>query len=188
MDKTIGTPAANKTLSKMHDACKEMTGVSNVWHERGSDFVLEVSSRANADGAITGQIIRMDTPTLEGKRPSSVVGTIRIEPNGIVTRAHRFLMEAAQKAREARQVEAAKVTKTVEEVKAAPITKVKPKKLDPKWYDAAVKRAAHAREVKFARLASAKEKPQLTEQQQRMAHARKVRLDRLRELRNKQAA
>jgi hypothetical protein len=99
---TNASPAALATLKKMEEACKAVTGIKNLWHQKGSDFVMDISNRFHDDGAITGRIQRVGKADANGVRPSRLVGTIRIEGDGKLTRAHAFLANAARQMKEAR--------------------------------------------------------------------------------------
>ena len=166
--------AAVATLKKMQAACKEVTGTNNIWHQKGSDFVMDISNRVHDDGAITGRILRLGRPSQDGHRPNRLVGTIRIEGNGTITRAHSFLAQAAQQLREAREQRetqertVAKVSpkmrvfKNIKEGEPSQFQKFalvqkKIQKVAPDRLEAARARAAHARSVKMEKLAQSYE-------------------------------
>lgn len=174
---TNASPAALATLKTMEEACKAATGVKNLWHQKGSDFVMDISSRFHDDGAITGRIQRIGKPDAKGMRPSRLVGTIRIEGDGKLTRAHAFLANAARELKAAREKREAQekvllskrnITKFMASKdkvsflknptpvnQNAPLAVQTQKALDEKTrspesiHDAQVARAAHARKAKM---------------------------------------
>jgi hypothetical protein len=89
------------------DACVAATGSSNVYTVGGVEFFWEVSRTEHADGAITGAIYKtVKKPTAEdlARDPylagwSVKAGTFRIDPDGQVARAPKWLKEAAKLAR-----------------------------------------------------------------------------------------
>jgi len=95
------TTAASRTEQLWVEACVLNGGFEsqNTWSDLGRTYFFE-RGRENADGAITGAIYKF-----VGSSNSIVtgtarkVGTYRIEPDGTVTRAPRFL-KSASKARD----------------------------------------------------------------------------------------
>lgn len=83
---------AGATMDAWTDACIEQTGSQNVYEANGNRYFWE-TSREQPDGAITGKIMRF--VGVDSCRPS---GTFRIEPDGSIARAPKFLKDAAKNA------------------------------------------------------------------------------------------
>ena len=62
---------------------------SNGWESKGQKYILEIG-RENADGAITGTVHRwdgsMNALALVGESACQPVGSVRIEPSGLISR------------------------------------------------------------------------------------------------------
>lgn len=95
---------AGKTMDAWIAACVESTGSSNVYiTSDGTEFFWEASRIEHADGAITGSIFKtIRKPTAEdlAKNPylagwSVKAGTFRINPDGSIARAPKWLKGAA---------------------------------------------------------------------------------------------
>ena len=83
---------AARTADKWSDACVAQTGSSNVFQTKRGKYFWENSRKEHGDGAITGSVFKM-LPGDNGLcRPS---GSFRIEGDGTVTRAPKFLKDAA---------------------------------------------------------------------------------------------
>lgn len=83
--------AASDTMRRWDEACRQSTGSSNQWREAdGAEFFVEISRREHQDGAITGTVFKM-LPNSRCRR----VGTVRIEGDGRVARAPKFLKAAS---------------------------------------------------------------------------------------------
>ena len=86
------TAAAGRALDKWHDACVEATGVSNTFEANGNKFFFEVG-REHTDGRITGAIRRVTA--VQGSLTWTVKsGSFRIDPDGKIHRAPKFLRDA----------------------------------------------------------------------------------------------
>lgn len=68
---------AMDTMNAWAEACYKQSGISNLWRENGREYFFEHSRTEHADGAITGTIWPR--------------GSFRIEGNGEVSRAPKFL-------------------------------------------------------------------------------------------------
>lgn len=87
---------ASKVLEAWSDACFNQTGISNVFSTKnGKDkYMYEVSNKEHLDGAITGKIMCFISETHVVNK-----GSFRIEPDGKVSRAPKFLRLAAMQAK-----------------------------------------------------------------------------------------
>jgi hypothetical protein len=85
---------AARTMAKWTAACEAQTGSQNVFEVDGASYFWELSRTEHHDGAITGSIQK--TVRREGDRMwCRKVGTFRIEGDGTVTRAPKFLKDAS---------------------------------------------------------------------------------------------
>lgn len=85
---------AYKTMEKWTQACRSATGSQNEFVVDGARFFWEMSRREHDDGAITGSVQKI--VRVEGTRMwAEKSGTFRIEGNGRVTRAPKFLKAAS---------------------------------------------------------------------------------------------
>jgi hypothetical protein len=80
---------ASDTLQRMTDKCVKASGSQNTFIVKGVTYFFETSRTEHRDGAITGKVMRMILPENTHCRPS---GSIRIEGDGTITRAPKFLM------------------------------------------------------------------------------------------------
>jgi len=93
---------AGATTDAWSAACIAQTGSQNVWEQGGGPaefnmavrYFFEISNTEHADGAITGKIFRF--VGVDSCRP---VSSFRVEPDGRVSRAPKWLKEAAKGAR-----------------------------------------------------------------------------------------
>lgn len=87
---------AARTMEAWTAACVSQTGSQNTYRVDGAEFFWEVSRTEHSDGAITGMIVKVVGP---GSTPDSTmcrrVGTFRINGDGTVARAPRFLKLAS---------------------------------------------------------------------------------------------
>lgn len=81
---------AGDTVDKWSAACMAQTGSSNAFESKGTRYFWELSRTEHHDGAITGSVYKMVSAT-QCRRAS----TLRIEPNGQVSRAPAFLKQVA---------------------------------------------------------------------------------------------
>ena len=92
------TQKAGTTTDAWAAACVKSTGSSNVWEvsvsNRAVRYFYEISDTEHADGAITGKIWKF-----VGKDRCKPVSAFRVEPDGRVSRAPKWLKEAAKGAR-----------------------------------------------------------------------------------------
>jgi hypothetical protein len=77
------------------NACVAQTGMANVFRAGGRRYFWEESRTEHADGAITGQILVVTEERPDGSASARRVATFRIDPDGTVARAPRFLRDAA---------------------------------------------------------------------------------------------
>jgi|GEM_PF-1729432 len=85
--------AAAKTLDAFSKACIENSGSQNNWTDpNGSTYFFETSNKEHHDGAITGTVWKV-----MGERCRRS-GSFRVEGDGTVTRAPKFLKAAAKAA------------------------------------------------------------------------------------------
>lgn len=83
------TDEAYKVIETWSDACMQQTGTSNDFVDtRGNRYFWEASRTEHNDGAITGTVWKQLN---NGNCLKS--GTFRIEGNGTVTRAPKFLKD-----------------------------------------------------------------------------------------------
>jgi hypothetical protein len=78
-------------MDKWTKACLAQTNSQNVYKVGNKSYFWEISRREHLDGAITGTILEM-LPD-DKARP---VGSFRINPDGDVARAPKFLKDAAK--------------------------------------------------------------------------------------------
>ena len=84
--------AAAATMDRWIAACVKQTGASGTWEEGGVRYFFEPSRHEHRDGAITGKVYRMGPPTEpDGGGPCYPAGSFRINADGSVARAPRFL-------------------------------------------------------------------------------------------------
>jgi len=86
---------AGKTMDAWIKACVEATGSSNVYRVGGDEFFWETSRTEHADGAITGSIVKVTVKNPDGSSYCRKVGTFRIEGDGRIARAPKWLKDAA---------------------------------------------------------------------------------------------
>jgi len=97
---------AGRVMDVWTAACVAQTGSQNTYTMKGAEFFWEVSRTEHADGAITGSILKtVRKPTVDelAKEPylagwSVRAGTFRIEGDGTVARAPKFLKDVAKRA------------------------------------------------------------------------------------------
>lgn len=83
---------AGDTMRAMSDACSAQTQSSNTYKGRdGSMYFWETSRVEHSDGAITGTVYKM-LPNDRAKR----VGSLRIEPCGLISRAPAALVQMVE--------------------------------------------------------------------------------------------
>ncbi len=87
---------AARTMERWDKACRESTGMSNVWKDGDDEFMYELSSKEHDDGAITGTIEkRVAGPA---SNPDGLyykrAGTFRINGDGTIARAPAWLKDA----------------------------------------------------------------------------------------------
>lgn len=88
------------TLDAFDKACRESTGSSNSWRADGKSYFYETSRTEHDDGAITGKVwqVKPWTDPKDGSVSDRCfpAGSFRIEPDGNVSRAPKFLKDAAK--------------------------------------------------------------------------------------------
>jgi hypothetical protein len=83
---------AGLVLEAWGAACVAAGGSSNAWHEGDAGYFFEVSRKEHDDGAITGAVMKMLSNGWARR-----AGTFRIDGDGKIERAPKFLKEAAVK-------------------------------------------------------------------------------------------
>ena len=90
---------AAKTAEKWAAACVAQTGSQNVFRTKGRTYFWENSRKEYDDGAITGSVFRMlGNGEINGTNPCVKSGSFRIEGDGTVARAPKFLKDATKEA------------------------------------------------------------------------------------------
>lgn len=79
------------TLDAWTAACLESTGSQNVFRVNNERYFFETSRKEHSDGAITGTVWRFLPDDKHVRR----CGSFRIEGDGSVTRAPKFLKDAS---------------------------------------------------------------------------------------------
>lgn len=88
--------AASNVLRAWSDKCAANSGSSNVWKVGNTNYFFEVSRTEHDDGAITGKIMKqISEEKPDGSYYAKSVGTFRIEGDGTVTRAPKFLKKVS---------------------------------------------------------------------------------------------
>ncbi len=93
---------AAETMHKWTAACVAQTGSQNVYRVGGREYFWDVSRTEHDDGAITGTIIVITEKRPDGSSLGRRVGSFRINGDGTVRRAPRFLCDASRAAIEPR--------------------------------------------------------------------------------------
>lgn len=83
------TAKAGWVLDTWTDACVKSTDSSNVWETNKGRYMFE-TGREQHDGAIVGQVYRF-----VDRSRAIRSGSFRIEPDGTITRAPKFLKDAS---------------------------------------------------------------------------------------------
>ncbi len=91
--------AVGVTMERWTAACLESTKSQNEWEQGGRRYFWELSVQEHDDGAATGEVFELRA-TL-----AYPAGSFRIEGDGSVTRAPKFLRDAANRARRAGDLE-----------------------------------------------------------------------------------
>lgn len=85
---------AGNVMRAMFDKCFAQSKFNNVFIVRETRYMLEISDKEHDDGAITGKVLKFITyDETTGNGTCRPVGSIRIEPDGKITRAPSFLRE-----------------------------------------------------------------------------------------------
>ena len=87
---------ASKVMHKWTHACVEQTNSQNVFRVGADEYFWEISRTEHDDGAITGTIVRVVEKRPDGSSTCRKVGTFRIDGDGTVKRAPKFLADAAR--------------------------------------------------------------------------------------------
>jgi hypothetical protein len=86
--------AASNVLKAWSDKCAVNSGMSNVWSAGGKKYFFETSRTEHNDGAITGKIMKqVSEEQPDGSYFAKSVGSFRIEGDGTITRAPKFLKD-----------------------------------------------------------------------------------------------
>jgi hypothetical protein len=94
---------ASETLKRLDATCRDTTGSSNTWKLAGREFFYEMSRREYDDGAITGAVIELGSPThcdnprcsvCNGARPGRKIGTFRVNGDGTIARMPSVMRKA----------------------------------------------------------------------------------------------
>lgn len=78
---------AGHTMDKWLEACLANSGSQNQWSEKGKTYFFEHTRKDHADGAICGAIWKFLPDGVHVRKS----GTFRINPDGTVDRAPKFL-------------------------------------------------------------------------------------------------
>jgi len=87
--------AAVKVLEKWTAACLQSTNSQNTFTVKDKTYFWEPSVREHKDGAVTGNIFRVIDLNVDGRELVRPASAFRINADGSVTRAPKFLREAA---------------------------------------------------------------------------------------------
>src|SRR6266849_4054757 len=93
---TSYSKAAGETLQKWTAACLISTKSQNTYVVKGQTYFWEHSRREHPDGAITGSIFRITELKADGRQMVRPAGAFRIDGDGKVKLAPKFLREAAE--------------------------------------------------------------------------------------------
>ena len=88
---------ASDALKPLDAFCRTTTGCSNTWKlANGREFFYEIGRREHDDGAITGTVIELGSPTggADGARSGHTVGSFRVDGDGKVVRCPAPFREA----------------------------------------------------------------------------------------------
>lgn len=86
---------ASRVLEQMTAACVTSTGMSNTYEVKGQRYFFEVSRTEHHDGAITGAVMKMSPADAQGRCFCTRAGSFRINGDGSIARAPKFLKDAA---------------------------------------------------------------------------------------------
>jgi hypothetical protein len=81
--------AASRVMEVWTEACIAATDSQNTWKVNGIEYFWERSNTEHSDGAITGQIHKVDTAGF-----CHSAGSFKIEGDGTITRVPKFLKDA----------------------------------------------------------------------------------------------
>lgn len=85
---------ASEVLDAWSKACVASSGSSNVWKDGNINYFFDVSRTEHDDGAITGKILKQVSEAKpDGSYYAKPVGSFRIEGDGTIARAPRFLKD-----------------------------------------------------------------------------------------------
>lgn len=82
--------AAGKVMDRWTKACLANSGSQNQWSVKGETYFFETTCADHEDGAICGSIWRFLPDEIHVRRS----GTFRINGNGTIARAPKFLKDA----------------------------------------------------------------------------------------------
>jgi len=84
--------AAGDVMDKWISACLANSGSQNTWSTSKGKYFFETSRVEHGDGAITGTVWKFRPDGIHVRRS----GTIRINGDGTIERAPKFLKDAAK--------------------------------------------------------------------------------------------
>jgi hypothetical protein len=90
--------AADNTMRVWVRACRESTGSSNTYITNSGEYFFELSRREYDDGSITGSIWKIVEKIAPDTSRAKPAGSFRIEGDGTITRAPKFLKDCVKKA------------------------------------------------------------------------------------------
>ncbi len=93
---TSYSSAAAETLRKWTAACLISTKSQNTYTVKGKAYFWESSNREHDDGAITGSVYRVTETRSDGREMVRPAGAFRINGDGTVALAPKFLRDAAE--------------------------------------------------------------------------------------------
>jgi hypothetical protein len=82
---------AGVVLDQWKQACLASSGCANVFSHKGKTYIIELSRTEHWDGAVTGKLMRCTETRADGSMMCVPSGSLRIEGDGTITRAHSFL-------------------------------------------------------------------------------------------------
>lgn len=88
--------AASSVLDAFQSFCVASTGMANVWKQGEVCFMFEVDRKEHRSGAITGEILRMESADPKGEGRAFHVANFKIAGSGIVTQGPQVLKDAAK--------------------------------------------------------------------------------------------
>lgn len=88
--------AAARVLDAFTAYCVRSTGMTNVWKQGEVCYMIEVDRKEFRSGAITGEILRMESADPKGEGRAFHISNVKISGAGIVTQGPQVLKDAAK--------------------------------------------------------------------------------------------